>query len=193
MIVDNFLKLKNLMNGNLEYGSVGNTSTNAYSTFSDIYAIENTSVSTNVLYIFAKFYNFSNSYLSEHLAIIQQNSDMIRVDDVKPSAATSFSKSDVDIANKIANVTMQSVTNNRVIKDNKITNTVKATFSNSNSSPVTINSVGLYKTVLWRQYVNSSTQGNKVLMAEVPLSTPITVPAGSGFTITAVWDENEPG
>ena len=76
------------------------------------------------------------------------------------------------------------------VKVNPSTNTVTATFSNTNSSEITINSVGLYHTVYFAKTLsNMATQSNKFLMAEIPLDTPLTVPANTGFTITVLWED----
>lgn len=190
MITNNYLLFKKHMNTDFSYGTVNSDSDNLYTVFSDIHAIENSWESSTQLWIYSKLASWTSNYTSSSLSIINSNANIYRVDLVKPSTATTFDVTDYDIANQISNLTMTNVTNNVTNADGKVTNTVTATFSNTNSSEITINSVGLYHTVYFAKTLsNMATQSNKFLMAEIPLDTPLTVPANTGFTITVLWED----
>lgn len=110
-----------------------------------------------------------------------------------PSASvnTDFSYTDYAI-NAISNVTQSTINVSTLATNNGSESTITATFTNSNVSDIVINSIGL----TFKQYKGAGSYyggftSQEILIAEMELDTPLTVPAGVGFTITVLWNENK--
>lgn len=188
MIVDNFIKFKKYM-AEFSYDIVSASSDRQYVKNRDIATIANSEVTDRFLYIFKYFYSGGTTYLANDVSIVSKNSDIMRVDSVIPSSATSFSASDINIANQISGLTIVSINNVINTSREKTTRTITVVFNNTTNSDIIINSVGLIHRVYWKYWYNSDESNCDLLMAEVALVNPFTIEANGTGTVVIVWED----
>lgn len=186
MITQAYYKFKNAMSA-LTYRGVSSSSDNFTATLSGVKDTSNADalVSNGII-------NYNNDWLSDEIRLFNANMSLDNISKVVPSSsvASDFAPTDYDIGNKISNITQLSCVNSIVDTEDGSQITVTATFSNANSSAITIKSIGLVHSHLYKAKISASDSYTDILFAELELDTPLTVPAGSGFTITAVWKNN---
>lgn len=191
MITNNYLKYKKYVQEDYTLNASATSGSQTMSEISSIYAIDNTyDGSRHGLFVQSNMFLGSSSSAERALNCYKTAFELNKVSKVVPSAATSFNNTDVDIANKISNISQISVTNNTVASDGKLINTVIATFNNTNESEITINSVGIYKNVMFTRWADTQYSDScNILIAEILLNEPLIVPANNGFTITILWED----
>lgn len=186
MITQAYYKFKNAMKS-LTYRQVSSSSDNFTATLTGVKNTSNTDalVSNGII-------NYTQDWLSAEIRLYNANMDTDSINKIIPSTAVTedFAATDYDIGSKIANVSLVSCINSVIDTENGSQNTVTATFTNTNVDDITINSVGLVHSHLYKPTINSGDAYTDILFAELELSEPLTVPAGTGFTITAVWNNN---
>ena len=186
MITQAYYKFKNAMKG-LTYRGVSSSGDNFTATLTGVKNTGNTDalVSNGII-------NYNNDWLSDEIRLFNANMDTDSINKIIPStlSADDFVATDYDIGSKVVNITQVSCINSVIDTENGSQNTVTATFSNTNVDDITINSVGLVHSHLYKAKIGSSDSYTDILYAEIELSEPLTVPAGTGCTITAVWNNN---
>lgn len=186
MITQAYYKFKNAMKS-LTYRQVSGSSDNFTATLTGVKNTSNTDalVSDGII-------NYTQDWLSSEIRLYNANMDTDSINKIIPSTATSedFASTDYDISNKVANITLVSCNNSIIDTENGSQNTVTATFTNTNVDDITINSIGLVHSHLYKASINAGDSYTDILFAELELSEPLVVPAGTGFTITAVWNNN---
>jgi len=123
-------------------------------------------------------------------ARLNQIDDIQFTEDVITPAYT-----DITLSNLISNIAKQSITNNAIMEDGILKNTVIATYINNNDTAITINGYGLIHNVQWSQSLSDAhnlgggTRTQNVLIYENNLVETLTVPAHTGFTVTITWSD----
>lgn len=186
MITQAYYRFQNAMRG-LTYRDVTSSGNSFTTTLTNVKNTSNTDaiVSNGMI-------TYTTDWNNVEKRIYNANNNTETIDVVIPSSSTStdFASTDYDIGNKISNITQLTCTNSIIDTLDGSQNIVTATFSNSNSSDITINSIGLIHKHLYLSTVGSSDSYTEILFAEIELDSPLIVPAGSGFSITAVWKNN---
>lgn len=186
MITQAYYKFKNAMKA-LTYRGVSSSSDNFTATLTGVKNTSNTDalVSNGII-------NYNNDWLSDEIRLFNANMDTDSINKIIPSTSVTedFAATDYDIGSKVVNITQVSCINSVIDTENGSQNTVTATFSNTNVDDITINSIGLVHSHLYKSKVSASDSYTDILFAEIELSEPLVVPAGTGFTISAVWNNN---
>ena len=162
---------------------VGNDSTSCKTTTSEF-----KNISGSDLTIISGVYRYSATPTQNAANCLKGNADIADIAHVYPSAsqASDFSADDYSVT-AIANVTQTGINITRSSVANGYQAIISATFANTNSSEITIKSALITRK---SNYINTgadnSMRYDELLIAEEELSTPLVVPANTGFTLTVV-------
>ena len=162
---------------------IGNDSTSCKTTTSEF-----KNISGSDLTIISGMYRYSESPAQNGANCIKGNADIVDIAHVYPSVshASDFNVDDYSVT-PIANITQTGLTITRSSVANGYQAIITATFSNTNTSEITVNSALITRK---SNYTNTGADNtmryDELLIAEEELSTPLVVPANTGFTLTVV-------
>lgn len=183
MILNNFYKWLAQAPAFYFNADLGSDSTSCKTTTSEF-----KNISGSDLTIISGMYRYSNTPAQNASNCLKGNGDMADIAHVYPSVSqeSDFSVDDYSVT-PISGITQTGLNITRSSVANGYQAIITATFSNSNSSPITIKSALITRK---SNYINTgadnSMRYDELLIAEEELSTPLVVPANTGFTLTVV-------
>lgn len=182
MILNNFYNFLNAIT-NLDLGSVGYFDDSLYTTYSNIKNISNGNLN-----IQTKYCRSGSDHDKDFMRVFIEYGRTFKFTGLIPSSESgTFTPSDTTI-NSISGVTNDTFTYTVTPTDTGMIVICTGTFTNTNSSEITINSVGLVKNVPYYPDYNSSLTNNSFIVAKSLLDEPITVPANTSFIITSKFE-----
>lgn len=183
MILNNFYNFLNATT-NLDLGSVGYSDDSLYTTYSNI-----KDTSNNNLRIQTKYCRNTSTHDKDFMRVFIEYSKTFKFDSLIPSNESgTFTPSDTTITS-ISGVTNDSFTYTVTPTETGMIVICTGTFTNTNASEITINSVGLVKNVPYFPNTDaSSAYNNAFVAAKSLLDEPITVPANTSFIITSKFE-----